>query len=326
MNEEAEKRAAHIAKVRKGIRREYEKQLKADERRHNAKFVEPGSKPGSKIPPAILEQRRMEQSLLQDQLAAIPKGMKMEDYHIALGQVVGRLCRQAADLYPDGPAMRRIRDLLLGSKSCNPCQALLLVSQIDQKRLQLVLRASPFHFTEEDREKADTYFQFFHPLESLESITDYWKTRMFALDRAAGKMYIKKATGKKNVVEAEIIFEYNESSNELVSKICADYGLESANLYRIVKAEEGSIVEPTDLDEEQVVLVQNMETGGIEIMKEDEVSETEHILITSPPSASPSSAGLVVPFVLGEELAGEEIEENPIGETETSLDLRISEY
>jgi hypothetical protein len=325
MDETAEQRAAHIAKVRKGIRREYEKQLKADVRRQNAKFVEPGSKPGSKIPPAVLEQRRMEQNLLQEQLAMIPKGMKIEDYHIELGQVVGRLCHQAAELYPDGPAMRQIRSLLLGSKCCDPCQALLLISQIDQRRLQLVLRASPFHFKEEDREKADTYFQFFCPLKSSESITDYWKTRMCALDRAAGKMHIKEVTGQENTVEAEIILEYNESTNELVSKICADYGLESKKLYRI-KVEESSIVEPTDLDEEQVVLVQNMESGGIEIMKEDDVLETEHILITSPPSASPTSAGLVVPFVLGEELAGEEIEENPIGQTGPSLDPCISEY
>jgi hypothetical protein len=60
-----------------------------------------------------------------------------------------------------------------------------------------------------------------------------------------------------------------------------------------------------------------IETGGIGIAKKGEVSKTERIVITSPASASARS---------DEDLEAEEIEENPIGQIETSLDPCIGEY
>jgi hypothetical protein len=295
-----EKRQAHIAQVRLGIRKELEKKIKDDERRWNAKFREP--KPGSKLPPAILEQNRMQALYYLEQEKLVPEGHSLLTYQAELGQVVRQMCIEAATYYPDGPAMRIIRPRLVDENlkptTTNPFQTKLLLLKIDQARLEVALRHSPGLFRDSDRKKAGIYFQHFNRLRPTQEMKEYWDDRITKLKKATGRMELKEWKEKESFgVEnkemeeptCELIIELNEKDIPFLSQLCADYGIAQAEMYQLVKEEKEVLNDLEQIQDNPVLLLQHIESGDLFIG--EEIGE-DHCAI-DPLSLSPSATTAV---------------------------------
>jgi hypothetical protein len=268
----AEKRQAYLAKVKLGIRKELEKKIKADERRWEAKYREP--KPGSKLPPAILEQNKMQALYLAAQEALVPEGSNLLAYQFDLGQVVKRMCMGAAKHFPDGPSMRVIRPHLDHPDASFQTKILLL--QIDQTRLQVAMRASPYLFADGDREKAKIYFEQFNRLKTPAAVLEYWEDRIAKLNKSSGTMRTKRILKAPNKEECDILTEFYESDLPFISGLCAEYGVEIREFSEVIKDEPAVLSEEEDVDENPMLLLKNKETGDFVIGEE---LDDEHCLV-----------------------------------------------